>query len=70
MYHRVWTEETLALERERRVKIQEEKLTILEENTPEQISGELDLQSLVSKVIEGKVDDWRRKPLKMKKVEL
>tara|TARA_S200000501_G_scaffold198443_1_gene186782 strand:+ start:808 stop:1155 length:348 start_codon:yes stop_codon:yes gene_type:complete len=54
----------------RRVKIQEEKLPILEENTPEQISGELDLQSLVGKVIEGKVDDWRRKPLKMKKVEL
>ena len=54
----------------RRIKTQEEKLPILKENVPEEVSGELDLQSLVGKVIEGKVDDWRRKPLKMKKVEL
>ena len=53
-----------------RVVNQEEKLPILEQNIPEQVSGELDLQSLVGKVIEGKVDDWRKKPLKMRKVEL
>ena len=54
----------------RRIKRQEENLPILKENIPEQVSGELDLQSLVGKVIEGKVDDWRKKPLKMRKVEL
>ena len=54
----------------RRIQTQEEKLPILKENIPEQVSGELDLQSLVGKVIEGKVDDWRKKALKMRKVEL
>ena len=54
----------------RRIQTQEEKLPILKENVPEKVSGELDLQSLVGKVIEGKVDDWRKKPLKMRKVEL
>ena len=54
----------------RRIQTQEEKLPILKENVPEQVSGELDLQSLVGKVIEGKVDDWRKKALKMRKVEL
>ena len=54
----------------RRIQTQEEKLPILKENVPEQVSGELDLQSLVGKVIEGKVDDWRKKAIKMRKVEL
>ena len=54
----------------RRIQTQEEKLPILKENIPEQVSGELDLQSLVGKVIEGKVDDWRKKPIKMRKIEL
>ena len=54
----------------RRIQTQEEKLPILKENVPEKVSGEIDLQSLVGKVIEGKVDDWRKKPLKMRKVEL
>ena len=54
----------------RRIESQEERLPILKENVPEQVSGELDLQSLVGKVIEGKVDDWRKKALKMRKVEL
>ena len=53
-----------------RIKNQEEKLPILKQNIPEKLSGEIDLQSLVGKVIEGKVDDWRKKPLKMRKVEL
>ena len=54
----------------RRIKTQEEKLPILKENIPEQVSGEVDLQSLVGKVLEGKVDNWRKKALKMRKVEL
>ena len=54
----------------RRIQTQEEKLPILKENIPEQLSGEVDLQSLVGKVIEGKVDDWRKKPIKMRKIEL
>ena len=54
----------------RRIQRQEEKLPILKENIPEEVSGELDLQSLVGKVIEGKVDNWRKKVLKMRKVEL
>tara|TARA_Y100001938_G_C8063566_1_gene418792 strand:+ start:709 stop:1059 length:351 start_codon:yes stop_codon:yes gene_type:complete len=54
----------------RRIKIQEEKSPILKENIPDKIDGELDLQSLVGKVVEGKVDDWRRKPIKMREVEL
>ena len=53
-----------------RIKNQEEKLPILKQNIPEKVSGEIDLQSLVGKVIEGKVDDWRKKSLKMRKVEL
>ena len=54
----------------RTIKTQEEKLPILKENIPEQVSGEVDLQSLVGKVLEGKVDNWRKKALKMRKVEL
>ena len=53
-----------------RIKNQEEKLPILKENIPEKVSGELDFQNLVGKVIEGKVDDWRKKAIKMRKVEL
>ena len=53
-----------------RIESQEERLPILKENVPEQVSGELDLQSLVGKVIEGKVDNWRKKPLKMRRIEL
>ena len=54
----------------RRIQTQEEKLPILKENVPEKVSGELDFQNLIGKVIEGKVDDWRKKALKMRKVEL
>ena len=28
------------------------------------------IENLIGKVIEGKVDDWRKKSLKMRKVEL
>ena len=54
----------------RRIKTQEEKLPILKENMPEQVSGEVNIENLIGKVIEGKVDDWRKKSLKMRKVEL
>ena len=54
----------------RRIKTQEEKLPILKENIPEQVSGEFNIENLIGKVIEGKVDDWRKKSLKMRKVEL
>tara|TARA_B100000925_G_C21901169_1_gene427179 strand:+ start:387 stop:734 length:348 start_codon:yes stop_codon:yes gene_type:complete len=54
----------------RRIKTQEEKLPILKENIPTQVSGEVNIENLIGKVIEGKVDDWRRKSLKMRKVEL
>jgi len=54
----------------RRIKTQEEKLPILKENIPEQVSGEVNIENLIGKVIEGKVDDWRKKSLKMRKVEL
>ena len=53
-----------------RVVNQEEKLPILKENIPEKVNGELDLQSIVGKVIEGKDEDRRKKALKMRKVEL
>ena len=49
---------------------QDENQELLKENIPEKVSGEIDLQSLVGKVIEGKVDDWRKKPIKMRKIEL
>ena len=34
------------------------------------MSGELDLKSMVGKVVMGKVDDWRKKPISMRKIEL
>ena len=38
------------------------KNKILDENKPIEMSGELDLSSMVGKVVMGKVDDWRKKP--------
>ena len=49
---------------------QDEKQEILDENKPIEMSGELDLQSMVGKVVMGKVDDWRKKPMSMRKIEL
>ena len=49
---------------------QDENQELLKENIPVDVDEELDLKSIVGKVIEGKVDDWRKKPLKMRKVEL
>ena len=39
-------------------------------NETETISGKLNLRDLVGKVIEGKVDDYRRSSLNMNRVEL
>ena len=50
------------------VKLQEEKEPII--NEAETISGELNLEDLVGKTIECKVDDSRRAILKMRRVEL
>ena len=49
---------------------QDEKQVILDENKPIEMSGELDLSSMVGKVVMGKVDDWRKKPMSMRKIEL
>ena len=50
------------------VKLQEEKEPII--NEAETISGELNLEDLVGKTIECKVDDSRSAILKMRRVEL
>ena len=49
---------------------QDESEPILDENTPIKVGGELDIQNLVGKNIEGKV--WYRgtRSLKMRKIEL
>ena len=45
-------------------------LEIMDINKPIEMSGELDLSSMVGKVVMGKVDDWRKKPMNMRKIEL
>ena len=50
------------------VKLQEEKEPI--NNQAETISGELNLENLVGKTIECKIDNDRRERLKMRRVEL
>ena len=50
------------------VKLQEEKEPI--NNESETISGELNLEDLVGKTIECKVDNNRKERLKMRRVEL
>ena len=50
------------------VKLQEEKEPI--NNKVENISGKLNLEDLVGKTIECKIDNDRRERLKMRRVEL
>ena len=50
------------------VKLQEEKEAI--NNQAETISGELNLENLVGKTIECKIDNDRKERLKMRRVEL
>ena len=49
---------------------QEENEPILDRNTPIEISGELDIQSLVGKIIKGKINHRGSRLLKMRRVEL
>ena len=54
----------------RRLENQDRKLPILDDNKPVEVRGELDFENIIGKVLEGKVDDWRKKPVKMRKIEL
>ena len=54
----------------RRIDKQDEREPILEENECETIVGELNIEDLVGKVIEGKVHSSRKYDLKVRKVEL
>ena len=49
---------------------QDENEPILDENTPIEIDGELDIQSLVGKIIKGKINHRGSRLLKMRRVEL
>ena len=49
---------------------QEENEPILDKNTPIEIDGELDIQSLVGKIIKGKINHRGSRLLKMRRVEL
>ena len=49
---------------------QEENEPILDKNTPIEIGGELDIQSLVGKIIKGKINHRGSRLLKMRRVEL
>ena len=49
---------------------QEENEPILDENIPIEISGELDIQNLVGKVLKGKVNHRGSRLLKMRRIEL
>ena len=49
---------------------QEENEPILDKNIPIEIDGELDIQSLVGKIIKGKINHRGSRLLKMRRVEL
>tara|TARA_B100000287_G_C20669408_1_gene792853 strand:+ start:2284 stop:2631 length:348 start_codon:yes stop_codon:yes gene_type:complete len=49
---------------------QEDKEPCLDENIPEIITGDLNIQDLVGKVIGCKTEDYRKAFLKMRRVEL
>ena len=49
---------------------QDENQPVLDDNTPIEIDGELDIQNLVGKVIEGKIYHRETRLLKMRRVEL
>ena len=53
-----------------RIDRQDEKEEILRDNIPIDISGELDIDNLVGKVIDGKVRHRDTRILKMRRVEL
>ena len=49
---------------------QDENQPVLDDNTPIEIDGELDIQNLVGKVIEGKIYHRETRLLKMRRVKL
>ena len=49
---------------------QEENEPILDDNTPIEINGELDIHNLIGKVIYGKIYDRGTRLLKMRRIEL
>ena len=49
---------------------QDENEPVLDENLPTEIDGELDIQNLIGKVIEGKIHHREIRTLKMRKIEL
>ena len=49
---------------------QEENEPILDKNTPIEIDGKLDIQSLVGKIIKGKINHRGSRLLKVRRVEL
>ena len=49
---------------------QEENEPILDDNIPIEISGKLDIQNLVGKVLKGKVNHRGSRLLKMRRIEL
>ena len=54
----------------RRIKRQEENLPILKENIPVNVDEELDFNSIVGKVIEGRAFDRSTRMLKMRRILL
>ena len=53
-----------------KIEKQEEREPILEDNEPETVYGGLNIEDLVGRVIEGKVNPYRRYLIKMRKVDL
>ena len=49
---------------------QDENQPILDDNTPIEVDGELDIHSLIGKVIEGRIYQRETRLLKMRRVEL
>ena len=49
---------------------QDENEPILDDNIPFEIDGELDIQNLIGKVIEGKIYNGKSRLLKMRRIEL
>tara|TARA_Y100001935_G_scaffold252075_1_gene255242 strand:+ start:1936 stop:2280 length:345 start_codon:yes stop_codon:yes gene_type:complete len=53
-----------------RINEQDNQSEILEENKPVNISGDLDIQSLVGKVVGGEITSRKTRHLRMRRVEL
>lgn len=62
--------DSLILKTKHLIQNQDESEPILDENLPIKVDGELDIQNLVGKNIEGKVWDRGTRSLKMRRIEL